>query len=46
MTEGSQRLISVDVLESEDTAEDASIVLDDADEIQEDGSGLVGPGVT
>ena len=35
-------MIAVDVLESEETAEDAYIVHDDAAEIEEDGSGLVG----
>ena len=40
--EGRRRLIDVDVLESEETAEDVSIVHDDAAEIEEDGSGLVG----
>ena len=40
--EGRRWLIYVDVLESEETAEDASIVHDDAAEIEEDGSGLVG----
>ena len=32
----------MDVLESEETAEDASTVHDDAAEIEEDGSGLAG----
>ena len=40
--EGRRRLIAVDFLESEETAEDASIVHDDAAEIEEDGNGLVG----
>ena len=40
--EGRRRLIDVDVPDSEESAEDASIVHDDADEIEEDGSGLVG----
>ena len=44
--EGRRRLIDVDVLESEEAAEDASIVHDDADFDEEDGSGLVGAGVT
>ena len=44
--EGRRRLIAVDVLDSDDTAEDASIVHDDAAEIEEDGSGLVGGGIT
>ena len=38
-------MIAVDVLESEETAEGASIVHDDAAEIEEDGSGLVGGGL-
>ena len=40
--EGRRRLIAVDVFDSEEAAEDASIVYDDAAEIEEDGSGLVG----
>ena len=40
--EGRRRLIAVDVLDSEEAAEDASIVHDDVAEIEEDGSGLVG----
>ena len=40
--EGRRRLISVGVLDSEEAAEDSSIVHDDAAEIEEDGSGLVG----
>ena len=40
--EGRLRLIAVDVLDPEEAAEDASIVHDDAAEIEEDGSGLVG----
>ena len=40
--EGRRRSIAVDVLDSEEAAEDASIVHDDAAEIEEDGSGLVG----
>ena len=44
--EGRRRLIDVDVLDSEEAAEDASIVHDDAAEIEEDGSGLVGGGLT
>ena len=40
--EGRRRLIAVDVLESEEAAEDASIVHDDAAEIEVDRSGLVG----
>ena len=43
--EGRRRLISVDVLESEEAAEDASIVHNDSDFDEEDGSGLVGAGV-
>ena len=34
------------VLDSEEAAEDASIVLDDAAFDEEDGSGLVGAGIT
>ena len=44
--EGRRRLIAVDVLDSEEEAEDASIVHDDAAFDEEDGSGLVGIGVT
>ena len=44
--EGGQRLIAVDVLDSEEADYDASIVHDDADFDEEDGSGLVGAGVT
>ena len=36
----------MDVLDSEEAAEYASIVHDDAAEIEDDGSGLVGAGVT
>ena len=39
-------LISVDVLDCEETDEDAIIVHDDADLDEEDGSGLLGVGVT
>ena len=39
-------MIAVDVLESDDAAEGASIVYDDADFDEENGSGLVGAGVT
>ena len=39
-------MIAVDVLDSEKVSEDASIVHDDADFDEEDGSGLVGAGVT
>ena len=42
--EGRRRLIAVDVLDYEEAAGDASIVHDDAAEIEEDGSGLVGGG--
>ena len=42
--EGRRRLIAVDVLDSEEADGDASIVHDDASEIEEDGSGLVGGG--
>ena len=38
-------MIAVDVLESEETSEDASIVHDVAAEIEEDGNGLVGGGL-
>ena len=41
-----RRLIDVDVLESEEAAEDDSIDHDDADLDEEDMSGLVGAGVT
>ena len=44
--EGRRRLIVVDVLDSEEAAEDASIVHDDAAFDEEDGSGLVGSVVT
>ena len=44
--DGRRQLISVDVLESEEAAEDASIDHDDASLYEEDGSGLVGAGVT
>ena len=44
--EGRRRLITVDVLDYEETAEDASIVHDDADFDEEDGSGLLWAGVT
>ena len=44
--EGSQRLIAVGVLDSEEAAEDASIIHDDAALDEEDGSGLVGAVVT
>ena len=39
-------MIDVDVLDSEEAAEDASIVHNDADFDEEDGSDLVGAGVT
>ena len=41
-----RRLIAVDFLDSEEAAEDASIVHDDAAFDEEDGSGLVGAGIT
>ena len=41
-----QQLIAVDVLDSEDEAEDGSIDHDDAALDEDDGSGLVGAGVT
>ena len=44
--EGRRRLIAVDVLDSEEADEDASIVRDDDAFDEEDGSGLVGSGVT
>ena len=44
--EGRQQFISVDVFDSEEAAEDASINHDDAALDEEDGSGLVGVGVT
>ena len=44
--EGTQRLIGVDILDSEEADEDASIDRDDAGLDEEDGSGLVGAGVT
>ena len=44
--EGRRRLIAVDVIDSEEAAEDYSIVHDDADLGEEYGSGLVGAVVT
>ena len=44
--EGRRRLIAMDVLDSEEVAEDASIDYDDAALDEYDGSGLVGAGVT
>ena len=44
--EGRQRLIAVNVLESEEVTEDASINHDDAALDEEGGIGLVGAGVT
>ena len=44
--EGRRQLIAVDVPDSEEAAEDASIVHDDAALDEDDGSGLVGAGVT
>ena len=44
--EGRQRLIAVYVLDSEEEAEDYSIDHDDAALDKEDGTGLVGEGVT
>ena len=44
--EGRRRLIAVDVLESEEAAEDTSINHDGAASDEEGGSGLVGTGVT
>ena len=43
--EGRRRLIAVDVLDSEEAAEDASINHDDCDFDEEDGSGLLVTGV-
>ena len=42
--EGSRRLIAVDFLESEEAADDASIIHDDAALDEEDGGGLIGAG--
>ena len=44
--EGRRRLIAVGVLDSEEAAEDVYIVHDDAAEIEEYGSSLVGAGIT
>ena len=44
--EGRQRLISVGVLDSEEAAEDSSVVHDDDALVKEDGSGLLGASVT
>ena len=44
--EGRRRLNDVDILDSEEAAEDVSIIHDDAAFDEEDGSGLVGAGVT
>ena len=44
--DGRGRLIAVDVLDSEEEAEDVSIDHDDAASDENDGSGLVGAGVT
>ena len=44
--EGRRRLISVDVIFSQEVAENASIIHDNADFDEEDVSGLVGAGVT
>ena len=44
--DGRRRLIAVDILDPEETADDASIVHDDAAFDEEYGSGLVGAGVT
>ena len=46
MIEGRRRLIYVDVLDSEEAAEDYSIDYDSAALDEEDGIGLVGEGVT
>ena len=43
---GRQQLIYVDVLDSEEASEDAYIDHDGADLDEEDGSGLIGAGVT
>ena len=45
MIEGRRQLILVDVIDSEEASEDASIDHDGADLDEEDGSGLVGKGV-
>ena len=45
-TEGRQRLIDMDVIESEEASGDDSIKNDSADLNGEDWSGLVGAGVT
>ena len=44
--EGRQRLIAVDVLDSDEADDDASIVHDDYNLDEEDGIGLVGAGIT
>ena len=44
--EGRWRLIAVDVLDSKEAAEDYSIFHDDDALYEDDGSGLVGGGVT
>ena len=46
VNEGRRRLIAVDVPDSEEAAEDDFIVHDDAAFDEDDGSGLVGAGVT
>ena len=46
MVEGRGELIAVDILYSEEAAENASIDLDRAASNEEDGSGLVESGVT
>ena len=46
MIEGRQRLVNVDVLDSKEEAEGASITNYDVTLDEEDGSGLVGAGVT
>ena len=46
MIEGRRRLIAVDVLDSEEASEDDYIIHDDTALDEEDGSGLVGSGVT
>ena len=46
VNEGKKQLIAVDFLDSKESAEDDSIVRDDAAFDEEDGSGLVGVGVT
>ena len=46
VTEGRRRLIDVDIIDYEEASEDDSINDDDAALDEEDGSGLVGAGIT